>query len=104
MHREAGVCCRLQWSSSQSVPSAPRVPARNEGQLCDLLERLTVVGDAAVDCTRFAGKHQVGRRGEQPFRSDIVRSTSTMDGMPRLRASTQRSVQNSAQRFSVSMA
>ena len=39
-----------------------------------------------------------------PSRSDIGRSTSTITGMPRRRASTQRSVQNSAQRFSVRMA
>ena len=36
---------------------------------------------------------------EQAFASDIARSTSTITGMPRRRASTQRSVQKAAQRL-----
>ena len=40
----------------------------------------------------------------RPSRSDIARSTSTITGMPRRRASAQRSVQKSAQRLSVRMA
>src|SRR5467141_3884912 len=73
---------------------------KRRGQLRNLFERLAVVGDSGGLLQWLAREHQVRR----PSRKDIARSTSTMTGMPRRRASTQRSVQNVAQRLSVRMA
>ena len=87
------------------MPCAPCVPARNDGvSFATFLSASASSATPAVDCSASLENTRCEDAVSRPSRSDMVRSTSTTTGMPRWRASAQRSVQNSAQRFSVRMA
>ena len=103
--REGGGLLQVLLSSSQSVPCGPRVPARNDGvSLAIFLSASPSSAIPAVACSGSLENTRCDDAVSRPSRSDIARSTSTMTGMPRRRASAQRSVQNSAQRLSVRIA
>ena len=87
------------------MPLGPRVPARNDGvSLAIFFSAWASSVTSAVSCSGSLENTRWEEAFSRPSRSDIARSTSTMTGMPRLTASAQRSVQNSAQRLSVRMA
>ena len=87
------------------MPCAPRVPARNDGvSLAIFFSASPSSATSAVSCSGSLENTRCDDAVSSPSRSDIARSTSTITGMPRRRASAQRSVQNSAQRLSVRMA
>src|SRR6266851_1207500 len=99
----------------EHVAGAQRIHGVHREGRCLLQVLVFVEPDRALRASRSSATPAVSCRGSlentrcdeavsSPSRSDIARSTSTTTGMPRRRASTQRSVQNAAQRLSVRMA
>ena len=93
---KAGVSCSSPALVEPDRACGPRVPARNDGvSLAIFFSASASSAIPAVSCSGSLEKIRCEDAVSRPSRSDIARSTSTMTGMPRLRASAQRSVQNS---------